>query len=149
MGKVIKDEYQTDYVVGQDNVAKFGLDMHNIVFPFTALLIIAFVIGTLVFPEGAGELLAGAKNGALAMFDWGFLLSANLFVLFCLALIFMPVSKIRIGGVDATPDFSLFSWFAMLFAAGMGIGLLFWSVVLVCCGADCVFHRLVRNAVQR
>ncbi len=128
MGKAVKDEYQTDYVVGQDNVAKFGLDMHNIVFPFTALLIIAFVIGTLVFPEGAGEMLSGAKNGAIAIFDWGFLLSANLFVLFCLVLIFMPVGKIRIGGVDAKPEFSLFSWFSMLFAAGMGIGLLFWSV---------------------
>jgi len=128
VGKAVKDEYQTDYVVGQDNVAKFGLDMHNIVFPFTALLIIAFVIGTLVFPEGAGEMLSGAKNGAIAIFDWGFLLSANLFVLFCLVLIFMPVGKIRIGGVDAKPEFSLFSWFSMLFAAGMGIGLLFWSV---------------------
>ncbi|WP_150909574.1 BCCT family transporter [Marinobacter halotolerans] len=128
MGNVVKDEYHTDYVVGQDNVAKFGFDMHNIVFPLTALLIIAFVIGTLLYPEGAGELLTGAKNGAIAVFDWGFLLSANLFVLFCLALIFMPVSKIRIGGVDAKPEFSLLSWFAMLFAAGMGIGLLFWSV---------------------
>ena len=128
MGNVVKDEYHTDYVVGQDNVAKFGFDMHNIVFPFTALLIIAFVIGTLIFPESAGEWLTGAKNGAIAVFDWGFLLSANLFVLFCLALIFMPVSKIRIGGVDAKPEFSLLSWFAMLFAAGMGIGLLFWSV---------------------
>ena len=128
MGRVIKDEYQTDYVVGQDNVAKFGFDMHNIVFPVTALLIIAFVVGTLVFPSDAKELLDGAKNGAIAVFDWGFLLSANLFVLFCLALIFMPVSKIRIGGVDAKPEFSLLSWLAMLFAAGMGIGLLFWSV---------------------
>jgi betaine/carnitine transporter, BCCT family len=128
VGNVVKDEYHTDYVVGQDNVAKFGFDMHNIVFPFTALLIVAFVIGTLIFPEAAGELLTGAKNGAIAVFDWGFLLSANLFVLFCLALIFMPVSKIRIGGVDAKPEFSLLSWFAMLFAAGMGIGLLFWSV---------------------
>ncbi|WP_150909576.1 BCCT family transporter [Marinobacter halotolerans] len=128
MGNAVKDEYHTDYVVGQDNVAKFGFDMHNIVFPFTALLIIAFVVGTLIFPEGAGELLAGAKNGAIAIFDWGFLLSANLFVLFSLALIFMPVGKIRIGGVDAKPEFSLLSWFAMLFAAGMGIGLMFWSV---------------------
>ena len=128
MGKVIKDEYQTDYVAGQDNVAKFGFDMHNIVFPFTALLIVAFVIGTLVFPEGAREILDGAKNGAIAIFDWGFLLGANLFVLLCLALIFMPVGKIRIGGVDARPDFSMLSWFAMLFSAGMGTGLLFWSV---------------------
>ena len=128
VSKADKDEYQTDYQVGQDNVAKFGFDMHNIVFPVTALLIIAFVIGTLVFPSASGELLNGAKNGAIAIFDWGFLLSANLFVLFALALIFMPLGKIRIGGVDAKPEFSLLSWFAMLFAAGMGIGLMFWSV---------------------
>ena len=128
MGDVVKDDYQTDYVVGQDNIEKFGFDMHDIVFPVTALLIIAFVTGTLIFPEGAKELMDGAKNGAIAIFDWGFLLGANLFVLFCLALICMPVGKIRIGGVDAKPEFSMLSWFAMLFAAGMGIGLLFWSV---------------------
>ncbi|MCL7944007.1 BCCT family transporter [Marinobacter sp. ATCH36] len=128
MGDVIKDEYQTDYVAGQDNIAKFGFDIHNIVFPVTALLIVAFVVGTLIFPSGAKELLDSAKNGAIAVFDWGFLLSANLFVLFSLALIFMPVGKIRIGGVDAKPEFSLLSWFAMLFAAGMGTGLMFWSV---------------------
>jgi len=128
VGNVIKDEYQTDYVAGQDNIEKFGFDMHNIVFPITALLILAFVVGTLIFPSGAKELLAGAKDGAIAIFDWGFLISANLFVLFCLALIFMPVGKIRIGGMEAKPEFSLLSWFAMLFAAGMGIGLMFWAV---------------------
>ena len=128
MGNVIAEDYQTDYVAGQDNIARFGFDMHNIVFPLTALLMAVFVVGTLIFPAGAKELLDSAKNGAIAVFDWGFLLSANLFVLFCLALIFMPVGKIRIGGVDAKPEFSLLSWFAMLFAAGMGTGLMFWSV---------------------
>ncbi|WP_404361709.1 BCCT family transporter [Marinobacter sp.] len=128
MGKALKDEYQTDYVVGQDNIARFGFDMHNIVFPVTALLIIVFVVGTLIFPAGSKELLDGAKNGAIAIFDWGFLLSANLFVIFSLLLIFLPVGKIRIGGVDAKPEFSTLSWFAMLFAAGMGIGLMFWAV---------------------
>ncbi|MDX1633828.1 MAG: BCCT family transporter [Marinobacter sp.] len=128
MSKALKDEYQTDYVVGQDNVARFGFDMHNIVFPFTALLIVLFVIGTLIFPAASKEMLDGAKNGAIAIFDWGFLLSANLFVLFCLILIFMPIGKIRIGGMDAKPEFSTLSWFAMLFAAGMGIGLMFWAV---------------------
>lgn len=128
MGDVISDDYQTDYVAGQDNIEKFGFDIHNIVFPLTAILIVAFVVGTLIFPAGAKELLDSAKNGAIAVFDWGFLLSANLFVVFCLALIFMPVGKIRIGGLDAKPEFSLLSWFAMLFAAGMGTGLMFWSV---------------------
>src|SRR6056297_1797125 len=57
-----------------------------------------------------------------------FLSAGNFFVLFCLLLIVLPVGKIRLGGEDAVPDFSVVSWFAMLFSAGMGIGLMFWSV---------------------
>lgn len=54
--------------------------------------------------------------------------SGNIFVLFCLFLIILPIGKIRIGGKDAKPDFSTKSWLSMLFAAGMGIGLMYWSV---------------------
>ncbi|SET09868.1 betaine/carnitine transporter, BCCT family [Marinobacter segnicrescens] len=128
MGEVVKDEYQTDYVAGQDNINPFGLDLHAPVFPITAILVVVFVVGTLMFPEGAKELLDGTKNAIINNFDWFFVLSANIFVVFCIALIFMPVGKIRLGGPDAKPEFSTLSWFAMLFAAGMGIGLMFWAV---------------------
>ena len=128
MGEVVKDEYQTDYVAGQDNINVLGLDLHNWVFPVSALIVVAFVIGTLMFPTPAKELLDGAKWDIIASFDWFFLISANIFVVVCIALIFMPVGKIRIGGQDAKPEFSRPSWFAMLFAAGMGIGLMFWAV---------------------
>ncbi|MEC7433369.1 MAG: BCCT family transporter, partial [Pseudomonadota bacterium] len=128
MGEVVKDEYQTDYVAGQDNINPFGLDLHNWVFPVAAIIVVLFVIGTLMFPTAAKETLDGAKWDIIASFDWFFLLSANIFVVVSLALIFMPVGKIRLGGQDATPEFSTMSWFAMLFAAGMGIGLMFWAV---------------------
>ncbi len=128
MGEVVKDEYQTDYVAGQDNINPFGLDLHAPVFPITAILVVLFVVGTLIFPGEAKSLLDGAKWDIIATFDWFFLLSANVFVVVCLALIFMPVGKIRLGGMDAKPEFSTLSWFAMLFAAGMGIGLMFWAV---------------------
>lgn len=128
MGDVVKDEYQTDYVAGQDNINPLGLDLHAPVFPITAILVILFVVGTLMFPGEAKTLLDGAKLSIIETFDWFFLLSANVFVVVCLALIFMPVGKIRIGGMDAKPEFSTLSWFAMLFAAGMGIGLMFWAV---------------------
>ena len=128
MGEVVKDEYQTDYVAGQDNINPFGLDLHAPVFPITAILVVLFVVGTLIFPGEAKSLLDGAKWDIIATFDWFFLLSANIFVVVCLALIFMPVGKIRLGGMDAKPEFSTLSWFAMLFAAGMGIGLMFWAV---------------------
>jgi hypothetical protein len=60
--------------------------------------------------------------------DWFFIGSANIFVLFCLLLIVTPMGKVRLGGKDATPDYSYIGWFAMLFAAGMGIGLMFFGV---------------------
>ncbi|MFO8140444.1 MAG: BCCT family transporter [Marinobacter sp.] len=128
MGKVVKDEYQTDYVAGQDNIRPFGLDLHNWVFPVTAVLVVLFVVVTLIFPSAAKETLDGLKWDIIASFDWFFLLSANVFVVVSLALIFLPIGKIRIGGQDAKPEFSRMSWFAMLFAAGMGIGLMFWAV---------------------
>jgi betaine/carnitine transporter, BCCT family len=50
-------------------------------------------------------------------------------VLVCLGILVSPLGKVRIGGADATPDFSYMGWFAMLFAAGMGIGLMFFGVL--------------------
>lgn len=121
-------EYETDYEVGQDNVQVLGMDMHNPVFFISAVLILVFVIGTIIFPAEAKTALDGAKGWTIDNFDWLFMVGANIFVLFCIALIFLPVGKIRLGGKGARPDFSTLSWFAMLFAAGMGIGLMFWSV---------------------
>jgi len=122
------NRYDTDYEIGQDNIRAWGMDMHNPVFIISALLVLAFVIGTLMFPGMAKTAFDGAKGWSINHFDWLFVLAGNIFVIFCLALIVMPVGNIRIGGAQATPEFSLFSWFAMLFAAGMGIGLMFWSV---------------------
>jgi len=124
----IEDIYDTDYEVGQDNIEKWGFDMHAPVFPVSAFLIALFVVGSLIFPEESKQGLEATRNWIQNAFDWMFLSAGNLFVLFCIALIVLPVGKIRLGGEDAVPDFSVLSWFAMLFAAGMGIGLMFWSV---------------------
>ena len=120
--------YDTDYEIGQDNIRTWGMDVHNPVFVISALLVLACVIGTVMFPTGAKEAFDGSKAWSIDNFDWFFLVAGNIFVLFCLVLIFLPVGKIRLGGIDARPEFSNLSWFAMLFAAGMGIGLMFWSV---------------------
>jgi len=120
--------YDTDYEAGQDNLQKWGMDIHHPVFGISAILILVFVLGTLLAPGPAKAMFDGAKGWSIAYFDWLFMLGGNVFVLFCLALIFLPLGGIRIGGVDARPEFSMLSWFAMLFAAGMGVGLMFWSV---------------------
>lgn len=126
--KGVEDEYQTDYEPGQDNVNPFGLDLHNPVFFISAIIILVFVIGTLIWPEAANSMLDGTKWQVIGAFDWLFMTGANIFVLFCLVLLVLPVSKIRLGGQDAKPEFKTLSWLAMLFAAGMGIGLMFWAV---------------------
>ncbi len=119
----------TDYTVGQDNVQKWGFDVHNPVFGVSAGLVVAFLIATLVADaETAKSVLDGIKWKIIGTFDWLFIWSGNIFVLFCLGLIFSPFGKIRLGGNEATADYSLLSWLSMLFAAGMGIGLMFWSV---------------------
>ncbi|CAG35693.1 probable glycine-betaine transporter (OpuD) [Desulfotalea psychrophila LSv54] len=119
----------TDYTIGQDNIQKWGFDVHNIVFGVSAGLILLFLLATLFSdPHTAKMALDGVKWKIIANFDLLFIWSVNIFVLFCLGLIVSPYGKIRLGGDDAVPDYSVCSWLAMLFAAGMAIGLMFWSV---------------------
>ena len=127
-----KDKYSidnTDYTVGQDNVQKWGFDVHNPVFGFSAGFIALFLIAImLVEPEVSKAALDGLKWQIIGMFDGLFMWSANIFVIFCLVLVVSPYGKIRLGGDDAKSDYSTMSWISMLFAAGMGIGLMFWGV---------------------
>ena len=120
--------YSTKHELGENNVQVAGLDIHNPVFVISALLILVFVIGTLIAPAEAKVILDGAKNWTINNFDWLFMSASNWFVIFCLAILVLPVGRIRLGGSDAKPEFNRMSWFAMLFSAGMGIGLMFWAV---------------------
>ena len=123
---------ETDYEIGQDNYSgqKFGVrvDIHSAVFSFSALVILSFVILTLALPEHAGQIFKAMRGWLTSNLDWFFLLAGNVFVLLCVALIVSPLGRVRIGGAKAEPDFSYLSWFAMLFAAGMGVGLVFYGV---------------------
>ncbi|PKQ13961.1 MAG: BCCT transporter [Alphaproteobacteria bacterium HGW-Alphaproteobacteria-1] len=127
------DIIATEYEIGQDNIqtriGPFGLDIHNPVFAISGLAIIAFVAYAMVAPQQAGDFFGWLRPALTSTFDWFFLLSANVFVLFCLLLIVTPYGSVRLGGSDATPDYSYVGWFAMLFAAGMGIGLMFFGVL--------------------
>ncbi|MAL49611.1 MULTISPECIES: BCCT family transporter [unclassified Methylophaga] len=122
----------TDYQIGQDNyrAKHFGItvDLHGVVFIFSAIVVLAFVFLSLALPEQSTTIFEASKNWINTHMTWFFLLSANIFVVLCLGLIISPLGRIRIGGVEAKPDFSRLSWFSMLFAAGMGIGLVFYGV---------------------
>jgi BCCT family betaine/carnitine transporter len=119
----------TDYTIGQDNVQKWGFDVHNPVFGISAgFIVLLLVMTVIVDADTAKSALDGIKWSIINKFDWLFMWSGNIFVVFCLALIVTPFGKIRLGGIDAVADYSFMSWLSMLFAAGMGIGLMFWSV---------------------
>jgi betaine/carnitine transporter, BCCT family len=123
---------ETDYEIGQDNIetsiGPFGLDIHNPVFLISGLAIVAFVFYALALPEQAEAVFGWMRPAITSNFDWFFLGAADFFVLFCLFLIVSPWGGVRLGGADARPDYSYIGWFAMLFAAGMGIGLMFYGV---------------------
>ncbi|EEY72481.1 High-affinity choline uptake protein BetT [Grimontia hollisae CIP 101886] len=122
----------TDYQVGQDNIAlkigPFGLDIHNRVFVVSGGMIALFVLITLLFRHSVGPLFNEMRNTLTAQMDWFFIGAGNLFVILCLLLIFSPLGRVRLGGTEATPDYTYVGWFSMLFAAGMGIGLMFYGV---------------------
>ncbi|APE31530.1 BCCT transporter [Halomonas aestuarii] len=122
----------TDYVIGQDNITttKFGidLDLHGKVFSISSLLILFFVIITLALQDQVEPIFNTVFSFLTGNMSWFFLLAANIFVVLAIGLIFTPLGKVRIGGAHAKPEFSYLGWFAMLFAAGMGIGLMFYGV---------------------
>ena len=103
-------------------------DIHAPVF-YPASLIILFFIGlTLVIGKPMEAVFARLSQEMTGKTGWLFVFGVNFFVVFSLYLALGKFGRIRLGGAEARPDFSLFAWFAMLFSAGMGIGLLFFSV---------------------
>ncbi|APX14573.1 putative transporter, BCCT family [Phaeobacter inhibens] len=122
----------TEYEIGQDNlegsVGPIGFDIHNPVFMVSGISIMLFVFYALVLPEQAAAFFGWLRPAVTSSFDWFFLSAGNIFVLFCFFLIVSPWGKVRLGGADAAPDYTYTGWFAMLFAAGMGIGLMFYGV---------------------
>ncbi|WP_269496636.1 BCCT family transporter [Castellaniella sp. S9] len=122
----------TDYQVGQDNiivnVGPFGLDIHNPVFGIAGGLVILFVALTLGFHDQVESLFGGMKDWLTSHLDGFFLVAGNIFVLVCLIVAISPLGRVRLGGTEAKPDYTYLGWFSMLFAAGMGIGLMFFGV---------------------
>ena len=107
----------------------FGLEIYlTPVFVISSIAIIAFVIGSLVFQEGATKLFGALRVWLTTNLDWLFMITTNLVFLFCLVVAVSPLGKVRLGGADAKPEYSYLTWLAMLFAAGVGIGLLFFGV---------------------
>ena len=121
-------DVETDYKIGQDNVEVFGVEVHNPVFFVSSLTIVAFVVAALGLGDAAAAAFDGLYAWVVGTFDWVFMGAVNVLLLFCLLLLATPLGRVRLGGPDARPEYSAWSWLAMLFAAGVGIGLMFFGV---------------------
>lgn len=110
------------------NFTKFGLDMNPVVAISAGLFILLFSGYALFNLEHANQVFESVKNTIISKGDWLFILSSNFFILVCLFLAFSKLGDVKIGGLNAESEFSNFSWYSMLISAGMGIGLMFWSV---------------------
>lgn len=131
-------EPESESTFKPDYIKVGPLEFHPTVFPVSALLIILFAIGGGIWgvqdAEGARATFTRVKDAMCNNFGWFFVLTTNALLIVSILLATTRVGKIRLGGDAARPQFSRKSWFAMLFSAGMGIGLVFFSV------AEPIFH---------
>jgi choline/glycine/proline betaine transport protein len=119
---------ESDREPGDTNIQRFGFDIHPVVFPIALVIIALFIAVTVLLGDQAASVYTALFNFIGENFGWFYLLAVNLFIVVLLYFAFSKYGKIRIGGVEAEKEFSDFSWMAMLFSAGMGIGLMFFSV---------------------
>ena len=102
--------------------------MQPTVFLGSAASIVAVVLFGVFFTETAAATFSAVQAFIAKNFGWVYVLGVSFLVAFVVWLFFSPFGKIRLGGDDVRPEFSYFAWFTMLFSAGMGIGLVFWSI---------------------
>ncbi|MGF1513691.1 MAG: BCCT family transporter [Elainellaceae cyanobacterium] len=119
---------------GDRNITRFGFDFHPEVFLVSAGLILLFVVVTLVFREPAETAFGAIQTFIANAMGWFLILAVSLYLGIAVILALSKFGKIRLGGQNAKPDFPTFAWLAMLMSAGMGIGLMFWSV------AEPIYH---------
>lgn len=100
----------------------------NGVFLISMGITLAAVLWGLISPEGFGSFAKNLFSFLVNDFGWGYMLVMNIFVVFPICLACSKYGKVRLGPDDSKPEFSNISWFAMLFSAGMGVGLVFYGV---------------------
>ena len=118
----------------EENESWFAVDIHPWVFFTSGIIIFGSVALAIAFQAKVGDLFETVQTAISTGAGWFFIMTMNIVLVFVLVLLVSRHGDIRIGGSDAKPEFSMLGWFAMLFSAGMGIGLLFYSV------AEPMFH---------
>ena len=102
--------------------------VNMLIFGVSALLILGFSAYGGLFPEVAASRFDGIQSWIVGNLGWFYVLAVTGFLVFALVLAFSRYGAVKLGPDDSEPDYSYLSWFAMLFSAGMGIGLMFFGV---------------------
>lgn len=119
----------------KSNYTKHGLNL-NVGSVITAIIVIAlFILVAVINYSTIYDTITAMRDGMLSVFEKPMLIAMLLCLVAVIGISISPLGNIRIGGKDARPDFKRFSWYAMLFGAGMGIGFMFWGV------AEPLFHN--------
>ena len=99
----------------------------SVVLYISAIIVAMFVAWGITAPGTLDVAAKSALNWMIDRFGWFYMLVAAFFVLFVISLAISPLGKIKLGKDDEEPEFSWFSWIGMLFAAGIGVGFVFWG----------------------
>lgn len=94
----------------------------------SSALAVLFVLYTVIMPEHANSVYSAAKGYIASNFAWYYVGLMSVFLFIAVYLVFSRYGSIRLGKDEERPEFGFFSWFSMLFGAGIGIGILFWSI---------------------
>ena len=127
-----------------DNKKKQSTILKPVFYPSVAIIAL-LVIFAMAMPQVAGETFSSMKQFISDRFGWLYMLSVGIFTLFVIFLAVSPFGRFKLGPDQSKPSYSHLSWFAMLFSAGMGIGLMFWGVAEPVCTMG---HHLLVKKIQ-
>ncbi|MFO8154957.1 MAG: BCCT family transporter [Pseudomonadota bacterium] len=111
-----------------EHLRNFFITVNPAVFAGSAILVLPFVVFGVVWPDAAFEVFDSIHTFITEYLGWVYLIVVTFFLGFLIWLGLSRYGTIRLGQPDEKPQFGYFAWFSMLFSAGMGIGLVFWSV---------------------
>ncbi|MCR6098686.1 BCCT family transporter [Salipaludibacillus agaradhaerens] len=100
----------------------------SLVFIISGVIIFTLVVWGLVSPVSMETVMESLMSSMIQNFGWLYVLATAFFVGFCLFLGFGPYRHMKLGNKEDEPEYHYFTWVGMLFAAGMGVGLVFWGV---------------------
>lgn len=124
------------------NFTKFGLDMNVFVSLVTAILVLCFTIFTILKPSISAKFFSQINNYLNKNFNWLYVITINGSFMFLIFMGFSKFGNIRLGGYTSSPEYDDLPWYAMMFSAGIGIGIFFYGV------AEPIYHLNIPSALE-